>query len=47
MDICLVSFPYSATRHTGRGLDRYNCELAENLVAESPSARVRLVDPGS
>lgn len=47
MDICLVSFPYSSTRHTGRGLDRYTCELAENIVAEAPNARLRLVDQGS
>ncbi len=45
--LCLVSFPYSSTRHTGRGLDRYTCELADNVSEQYPGIDVRLLDEGS
>lgn len=43
----LVSYPYSSSDVTGRGLDRYTFELAENLAAEHRDVRVHLVDQGS
>lgn len=47
LKLCLVSFPYTSSRHTGRGLDRYTCELYENLRARCSDVAVRLVDEGS
>lgn len=47
LNLCLVSYPYSSSSVTGRGLDRYTYELAENLAAECKNVNVRLVDQGS
>jgi glycosyltransferase involved in cell wall biosynthesis len=47
LKVCLVSYPYSSSAVTGRGLDRYTYELAENLAAECPQVALRLVDQGS
>jgi glycosyltransferase involved in cell wall biosynthesis len=46
MKVCLVSYPYSSSATTGRGLDRYTFELAENLAAECPNIDLRVVDQG-
>src|SRR5688572_27162892 len=45
--LALVSYPYSSSNVTGRGLDRYTFELAENLAAGHRDVHVRLVDQGS
>src|SRR5262245_52938423 len=47
IDLCLVSFPYSSSETTGRGLDRYTWELQQNITAECKNVSVRLVDQGS
>jgi len=45
--LCLVSYPYSSSNVTGRGLDRYTFELAENIASECQDVTARLVDQGS
>jgi glycosyltransferase involved in cell wall biosynthesis len=42
-----VSYPYSSSAVTGRGLDRYTFELGENIAAHSADVALRLVDQGS
>ena len=44
--VCLVSYPYSSSATTGRGLDRYTFELAEHLKARCENVSLRLVDQG-
>lgn len=46
LKLCVVSFPYHSSRTTGRGLDRYTCELVENITSQSANVRLRLVDEG-
>lgn len=40
LDVCLVCYPFYPTRDSGRGVDRYCVELAENL--ERDGARVSM-----
>jgi glycosyltransferase involved in cell wall biosynthesis len=40
LDVCLLCYPFFPTKDSGRGVDRYCFELAENL--ERGGARVRL-----
>lgn len=47
LNVCLVSYPYSSSSITGRGLDRYTYELCVNIAAECKNVCVRLVDQGS
>jgi glycosyltransferase involved in cell wall biosynthesis len=47
MNVCLVSYPYSCSHSTGRGLDRYTAELFDNISAEAKDVSIRLVDQGS
>lgn len=47
LKLCLVSYPYSSSSVTGRGLDRYTYELGENLAAKCKHVGLRLVDQGT
>lgn len=44
--LSLLSYPYHASKHTGRGHDRYVAELVENTPRESSSVRLNVVDTG-
>jgi glycosyltransferase involved in cell wall biosynthesis len=47
MNVCVVSFPYTVSQSTGRGLDRYSYQLTENIASECKNVSIRLVDRGS
>jgi len=44
--LSLISYPYHASKHTGRGHDRYVAELVENTRRAHPEIEFSLVDPG-
>jgi glycosyltransferase involved in cell wall biosynthesis len=44
--LSLVSYPYHASKHTGRGHDRYVAELVDNTRAECPGAALTVIDTG-
>ena len=44
--LSLLSYPYHASKHTGRGHDRYVAELVENTARESSGVTLTLLDSG-
>jgi glycosyltransferase involved in cell wall biosynthesis len=46
LDLCLVCYPYCASRDTGRGLDRYAFELAKRLPLDTAGIVPRTLAQG-
>jgi glycosyltransferase involved in cell wall biosynthesis len=44
--LALLSYPYHASKHTGRGHDRYVAELVENTPRECSNVEMVIVDTG-
>jgi len=44
--LSLLSYPYHASKHTGRGHDRYVAELVDNTARERPDVALTVVDTG-
>jgi glycosyltransferase involved in cell wall biosynthesis len=44
--LSLISYPYHASKHTGRGHDRYVAEVAENTRRAHPEVALSVVDTG-
>lgn len=44
--LSLITYPYHASKHTGRGHDRYVAELVENTPRAEPRVELTLVDAG-
>src|SRR5690349_19618167 len=44
--LALVCYPYSPSRDTGRGHDRYVIELLENVAANEKDVELKVIDPG-
>jgi len=44
--LSLISYPYHASKHTGRGHDRYVAELVENTSRALPALTLDVVDTG-
>jgi glycosyltransferase involved in cell wall biosynthesis len=44
--LSLLSYPYHASKHTGRGHDRYVAELVENTPRERGDVALKVVDTG-
>lgn len=44
--LSLISYPYHASKHTGRGHDRYVAEIVENTQSAHPEVALRVVDAG-
>jgi glycosyltransferase involved in cell wall biosynthesis len=44
--LSLISYPYHASRHTGRGHDRYVAELVDNTPRVEPDLELSVVDAG-
>jgi glycosyltransferase involved in cell wall biosynthesis len=44
--LSLLCYPYHASKHTGRGHDRYIAELADNIPVECPEVALDVVDRG-
>jgi glycosyltransferase involved in cell wall biosynthesis len=46
LKLALLSYPYHASKHTGRGHDRYVAELVENTTRECKNVELTVVDTG-
>ena len=46
LKLALLSYPYHASKHTGRGHDRYVAELVENTSRECSNVSLTVVDTG-
>jgi glycosyltransferase involved in cell wall biosynthesis len=46
LKLALLSYPYHASKHTGRGHDRYVAELVENTTRERSDVNLTVVDTG-
>ena len=46
LKLLLLSYPYHASKHTGRGHDRYVAELVDNTSRECGSVAMRVIDTG-
>ena len=44
--LSLISYPYHASKHTGRGHDRYVAEIVENTARTHPELTIDVVDAG-
>ncbi len=44
--LSLLSYPYHASKHTGRGHDRYVAEVVENTIKERTDVTLTVVDTG-
>ncbi len=44
--LSLLSYPYHASKHTGRGHDRYVAELVDNTISECADVALTVMDPG-
>ena len=44
--LSLISYPYHASKHTGRGHDRYVAEIVEHTGRAHPEVKLDVVDTG-
>lgn len=44
--LSVISYPYHASKHTGRGHDRYVAEIVENTARRHPELNLSVVDAG-